>query len=235
MTSTVTPAVEIIQGNPQVKESLALVERAKSIQVRSIEERTLAAEFGRKIAGADKWFEEFIEPMKRTAAEAHKAICTQENSVRGPLKEAKQYLSSQIGTFDQEQERLRREEEARLQEEARVTAEAEAQRVANEQAIDDAVALEQAGDTKAAEAVLNNPVPVPVYVPPVILAKQTPKCVGVSSAQNWKFRITDVNKIPREYMIPDQTAIGQVVRALKGKTVIPGIEVYPEGAARFRA
>lgn len=230
-----TPVMEVIQDNPQVKESLALVERAKQIQVLTIEDRVVAAEFGKRVAGAYKWFKEFIEPMKRKAAEAHKEICNQENSVCEPLEEAKRYLSSQIGAFDQEQEKLRRAEEARLQEEARVVAEAESRRAAAEQALTDAIALEAVGDSKGAEAVLNNPVPQPVFVPPVVVPKQTPKTAGVSTAQNWKFRITDVNLIPREYMQPNEVAIGQVVRALKNKTVIPGVEIYPETGARFRA
>jgi hypothetical protein len=44
----------------------------------------------------------------------------------------------------------------------------------------------------------------------------------------WKFRITDPDKIPREFLIPDEAAIGKVVRAMKGKTKIEGVAVYNE-------
>src|SRR5437868_9583033 len=119
--------------------------------------------------------------MKQAAARAHKEICAKENAVRDPLKAAKQYLSGQIGAFDATQERLRRAEEARLQEEARKAAEAEAARLAQEQAIQDAIALEAQGDKKAAEAVLNHPAPVEVFVPPVVVQRQVPKMAGVSA------------------------------------------------------
>ena len=173
--------------------------------------------------------------MKQAAAKAHKEICAKENSVLQPLEDAKRYLSTQIGGFDALAEKARRAEEARLQEEARKHAQAEADRLSQEQAIADAVELEAAGDTKGAEAVLANPAPVAVYVPPVIIPRAVPKAEGVSSSQVWKFRITNVDLIPREYMVPDEKAIGQIARALKNKTNIPGVEVYPEGGARFRA
>ena len=51
---------------------------------------------------------------------------------------------------------------------------------------------------------------------------------GFSYRGIWKFRIIDEGKIPREYMIPDQIKIGQLVRALKQATNIPGIEAYED-------
>lgn len=233
-----TPVMEQeqeITEKPEVKQGLALVTRAREMAVTTAVERDEAAQLGRQIAAADKWFEEFIKPMKQKAAETHKAICAQENAVRKPFEEAKQFLSRLIGAFDVRVEQQRRAEEARLQEQLRLEAEAEEKKRAEEQAIADAIELEAAGDTKGAAAVLANPVPQQIYVPPVILPKQTPKTVGVSSSQNWKFRITNVDLIPRQYLVPDEKMIGQIVRASKSKTNIPGIEAYPEDGARFRA
>lgn len=227
-------AVDIERPEIESK-ALTTVEQAKLIVVTSNETRIAAAELGRVVAGLYKEAQEWFAPMKRLAAQAHKEICSKENAVLDPLEEAKRYLSSQIGKFDQEQERIRRAEETRLQEEARKAAQAEADRLAQEQAIQDAIELEAQGDTKGAEAVLANPAPVQVFTPPVIVPTRVQKSAGVSGTQIWKFRITDVNLIPREYMIPDEKAIGQVVRGLKSKTNIPGIEAYPEGAARFKA
>jgi hypothetical protein len=223
----------VINEEIEVK-ALTTVEQARAIVVTSVEQRGMAADMGRVVASLCKEATEWFRPMKQAAANAHKEICAKENSVIQPLEEAKRYLSTQIGVFDTQMEARRREEEARLQEEARKHAQAEAKRLADEQAIADAIELEAAGDTKGAAAVLANPVPLAVYVPPVVIPRAVPKSEGVSSSQVWKFRITNVDLIPREYMIPDEKAIGQVARALKNKTNIPGIEVYPEGGARFR-
>jgi hypothetical protein len=222
--------------DPQLQtEALTTVQRATTLVVANIEARTLAAELGRNIAGLAKRAEEWFAPMKKAAAAAHKEICNKENEVLQPLETAKRYLSAQIGTFDQQQEKARQAEERRLQEGARLQAAAEAKQKAEEIAIADAIVLEAQGDTKGAEAVLANPVPQEVYVPPVVIPRSVPKAAGVSSTQTWTFRITNVDQIPREYMIPDEKAIRAVVKAMKNKTNIAGIEVYPEGAARFRA
>jgi hypothetical protein len=217
------------------QQALTTVERAKALVVRSVEDRGVAAEYGRAIVALDKEVEAFFKPMKEAAAKAHKEICTKENSVRKPLDEAKRYLSGQIGNFDAEAERERRAEEARIQERLRLEAEADAKRRADEQALADAIELEAQGDKKGAEAVLNNPMPLPVHVPAVVLPTQVPKAEGVSRSTAWKFRITDESLIPREYLIVDEKTIGQIVRAQMGKTKIPGIEVYPDHGARFRA
>jgi hypothetical protein len=222
--------------DPQLQtEALTTVGQATALAVTNIESRTLAAELGRNIAGIYRRAEEWFAPMKSAAARAHKEICNKENEVLTPLKEAKQYLSAQIGAFDQAQERLRQAEERRLQEEARAQAAIEAQKRAEETAINDALVLEAQGDIKGAEAVLANPVPQEVYVQPVVIPRTVPKAAGVASVQNWKWRITDEKLIPREYLMVDEKSINGVVKSMKNKTNIPGIEVYPESAARFRA
>ena len=52
-----------------------------------------------------------------------------------------------------------------------------------------------------------------------------PKVKGISTRKKWSFEIVDVDKIPREYLVPNEVAIGGVVRALKGATNIPGVRV----------
>jgi len=229
-------AATAVITDPELQtQALTTVERATALVVSNLETRALAAELGRTVAGLYKQAEEWFAPLKSAAARAHKEICAKENEVLEPLKTAKQYLSQQIGTFDQEQEKARQAEERRLQEETRIQAAEAAKRAAEETAINDAIALEAQGDKKGAEAVLANPAPQEVYVPPVVVPRATPKAAGVSSVQTWKWRVTDINLVPREYMMLDEKAVNGVVKAMKNKTSIPGIEVYPEGAARFRA
>jgi len=220
---------------PIEQQALTVVERARGIVVANAEQRSLAAEIGRVVAGLYKEAEEWFKPMKQAAAKAHKEICTKENSVLQPLESAKQYLSRQIGAFDERVERERLAEEARLQEEARKQAQAEADRLAQENAIADAISLERDGDVAGAMAVLNHPAPVEVYVPPVIVQREVPKTQGVSAAVAWKFKITNEALIPREYLMVDEKKLGAVVRAMKDKTSIPGVAAYPESGARFRA
>ena len=96
------------------------------------------------------------------------------------------------------------------------------------------MALEGAGLKLMAEQVLETP----SFVPPVVLPG-APKLAGSSERTYWKFQITDEAALPREYLMPDEKKIGQVVRAMKEKAVghIPGVYAYPDqseavGAAR---
>ncbi len=233
--SAATAVIEAPSNNWDEQQALTMVERAKAIVVSNVEQRTMAAEIGRVVAGLYKEAEEFFKPMKQAAAKAHKEICTKENTILEPLEQAKQYLSRQIGSFDLRMEQERRAEEARLQEEARKQAEAEAARLAQENAIADAITLEQDGDVAGALAVLAHPEPVEVYVPPVVVQREIPKTQGVSGAVDWKFKIVNEALIPREYLMVDEKKLRAIVRAMKDKTNIPGVAVYSEGAARFRA
>jgi hypothetical protein len=66
-------------------------------------------------------------------------------------------------------------------------------------------------------------------VPQVEVKPNIPTVAGVPSRRNWKFRILDENKIPRQYLMPNEVSIGYFVRETKkAGEVIPGIEAYLE-------
>ena len=90
----------------------------------------------------------------------------------------------------------------------------------------EAAELEKSGDTEAAQAVLEKEI-----ITPKVETVKIKMSYGLSARRVWKYRIIDINKIPREYMIPDHSNIGATVRAEKNKTNIPGIEAYSETTA----
>jgi hypothetical protein len=232
MTPTETLTLE--QEARQVgQEALAVVKKAEGLKVVDQVTRIQAAELGRVVATLDSAAKEKFDAIKKPLTEAKNRVLAWEHEVRDPLTRVKGLLSASIGIFDQEQEKARRAEEERIRRELQAQAEAAEKQRAAEQAIADAVELEASGDTKGAEAVLNNPVPQPVYVPPVILQRETIKTVGVSGSTIWEFVIENPELIPREYLIPDEKTIGQLGRALKEKAKIPGVKFYPKGGARF--
>jgi hypothetical protein len=75
----------------------------------------------------------------------------------------------------------------------------------------------------------------PVYVPPVVVLKSVPKVAGISMTKQWKFRIVDESKIPRQYLCVDEQKIGAVVRAMKAAANIPGIEIFSIDSVSSRA
>lgn len=170
-----------------------------------------------EIKRRQKVIDDRLEPEKKKAYVAYMAWNDLIKELKAPLLAREAFDKKEMAAWDQEQERIRREEEKRLQEEARKREE--------EARLQAAIEAEQHGEREEAEAIINER---PAYVPPVVLPKSTPKVSGISYRDNWTFRITDPNKIPREYMVPNETAIRKVVSALKDKANIPGVEAYNE-------
>lgn len=210
----VTPEEEVKQ------EALTMPDRAKSIAIITAEDYTAAGEFLLGIKAVRKRIDETFDPIIDKAHQAHKEALAQKKKVEAPLIEAEGIIKPKIAEYNSEQERIRKEEERRLAEVARKEEE--------ERRLAEAEAAEKAGDIAEAQAILDEP----VYVPPVVVQKTTPKVSGIAMTTVWRFRITNEKKIPREYLSVDTVKIGGVVRALKDKCSIPGIQVYPEQSVR---
>lgn len=194
--------------------------------------------------------EDLRKRLKAPVLEAAKNIDDQFRQPLAELNDAVQVIDRAVKDYMAEQERLRREEEARLRAEAQreqerlereaavAAAKAEALRRQAREAeeagqLADAARLDaRAGQTDAraeqkAEAVHHVTVPI-VPATPV-------KAPGLSTRERWVFRITDPAKLPREYLMPDESAIRAVVNGLKGNTRIPGVEVYRDDTVTGRA
>lgn len=62
-----------------------------------------------------------------------------------------------------------------------------------------------------------------------------PKVDGISTRENWKFRITNEALVPREFLSVDERKVAAAVKLTKGNTQIPGIEVYREDTVVVRS
>ena len=197
-------------------QALATVDRLGAIKaIATADDYKHAGEWwraGREMMAA---IDDAYDSIIAAAHAAHKAAVAKKKSFYEPVEAATKRVKRLMADWDAEQERKRREEQARLEAEARAREE--------ERKINEAVAV-AATDPVAADAILEEE----ITVAPVIIPKTVPKVEGVVFREVWKFRITNEELIPREYMTPDELTIGKIVRALKGQTNIPGIEVYKE-------
>ena len=149
------------------------------------------------------------------AHKEHKRLIAERDEVKKPVEAATKRVKRLMADYDAEQERARRAEQARL--------EAEARQREEERKLAEAIAV-AATDPVQADAIMEET----IIVAPVILPKATPKVEGMVYREVWKFEITDAGLIPRQFMMPDEKAIGGTVRALKGQANIPGVRVYSE-------
>ena len=202
--------------------ALSIPEQAKQISIKTVDDYTRAGEIMMTIKAIRKKITDTFKPIKQKMDAAKQEVLDQERAADAPLKEAEALLSPQIIAWNREQERLRQEEENRLREEARKQEE--------ERRLQEAILAEQSGQKEEAEAIMETP----VQVAPVVVPKSVPKVAGMSIRENWKFKISNEKLIPREYLKVDEVKIGQVVRALKSATNIPGVEVYNEGTVSGR-
>jgi len=184
---------------------------------------------------------DFFKDMKEAAHRAHRAICDKETAQLAPIKHARQNLSSLIYGYEREQDRIRRERERQAAEEER--------RRREEAALAEAEAV--APDApEVAEQILEQEIAAPA--PVVALPSTNVEVSGVSTRANWQFvyqgaspgqrwkDLTDEQRkrvlalLPREFLMPDEAAIGRVVKAMKSSTKIPGVQAFDAGTVAVR-
>lgn len=222
--ASLPPEVALVQSK-----SSSLAAQAAEIQVVDPDTQVLAADMLVTVAQMQTEIERTFEPMKQAAFRAHRVICDQETSLKGPLKAAEIVLKAQIANYVTEQNRLAREQDEANREAERERAEREAAAATVDQAIDQAIDLEARGDTRAAEAVLANPAPAPVrYQAPAPTQANVAATKGVSTRTSWNYRITDFNLIPREYLLVNESAIRNAGKNTQGRIRIAGVEFFEE-------
>lgn len=128
-----------------------------------------------------------------------------------------------LGSYQQKQERLRREEEARIAEEERQKEQARINR--------EAKLLEKQGQKDMASALRSTPVAAPA----ISLPSAVPEVQGLSYREDWKWRPAGGDTpagraaaeklVPREYLELSDRKLNAMTR-FKGTVKIPGIEFY---------
>jgi hypothetical protein len=213
--------------NTEVKEvtilALSVPDQANAIIINSNEDYARAGQLLLTIKGIRKKIEETFKPIKQKMDAAKKEVLDQEKAADAPLAKAEAIIKPRIAQWNTEQERIRKEEEDRQR--------AIAQAAEEERRLQEALLAEQAGNKEEAEAIIETP----IQAAPVVIPKTTPKVAGISFTKQWKFRIVDESKIPRQYLSVDEQKIGAVVRALKDSTNIPGVEIYSVDNVSSRA
>lgn len=157
-----------------------------------------------------------------------------------PVQQALAILKRKYADYQAVQKRIA-DEEQRL---ANVAAEAERRRLHAEAEAENerlAALLESdASNDEIAEASATTSAKVEelqmqaaMVVAPVVSAMPA-KVSGISSRENWKYEVTDLSLIPREYLMIDDKKISGVVKAMKAETKILGIRPYAEAILATR-
>ena len=153
--------------------------------------------------------------------EAKKAVMDLFRSPLEILSKAESIIKRAMITYDEEQERIRREKQRKLDEQAR--REEEKKRKDLE---DRAKKWAEKGNESKAEELQEQA--EDVHVEAQVIAPITEKPKGVSYKERWHAEVTDETKVPREYMQINMQALNKVAQATKGALKIPGVEFKME-------
>lgn len=199
-------------------EALALVAQSGSIMVRTQTEYLTAAGILKTVKTKAAELDTLRKSMTRPLDEAKKRIMDFFRAPTEALDRMERTVKDAMVAFDREQERLRLAEEERLHklreaEEARLAAATASAAAAGDlDALDSAIEQQQ----MAASA------PIPV------VSSATPQVAGISKRTVWRWRLVDLSRVPRDYLVLNETMVWELVRASGGAIQIPGIEVFSE-------
>ena len=194
---------------------------------------------------AEDGWTRLYDPIKAFFYKKWKKECDEEAAKVKPLQQVRQAWQRELYRFEQEQDRLKRERE-------RALAEAERQRL-EDQALAEAAALEAHAPEMAAQIVAQAiAAPPPTVVLPSVTAAVDVKGVG-KSRPRWVWRYAGaadhetpwhkltpearqriMTLLPREYLMPNESAISRVVTGMDGNVKIPGVEVFDIGSTAVR-
>lgn len=209
-----TPMIAVPVVPEQNTKALAAIDQANYFNIQTQEDAAVVDAFCVNLKSLEKEVDLAYDDHIDAAFKAHKALVAKKKLYAEPITQARQIAKGKLIVW-QDKQRVLADQEAAI-------ARAKAKRDAEDEALARAERAAEFGDDKTAGAIMAAPVVVePIKVAPPV------KTATVLQTR-WKFRITDAAKIPREYLIPDETKIGGVIRATRGAVTIPGVEAYSE-------
>ena len=206
---------------------------ASAIVIRDQDTLTRANAKTIAIKGLIKEIDDTFEPIYK--AQKATAALTKEtwDRFRVPLDMDFKRIKKDVGDYQVEQDRLKREAEHRIwqAEQDKLKAEAEARRVA-EEALRKAALAEAKGNQDKADKILEKAAvqetKISEKIEAATVAASAPipepvKASGFSYRTDWDIKLIDINAVPREYLMFDEVKARKVVRASKGAVKIEGV------------
>lgn len=218
---------ELVIPEKLTKETNNAVAQANAMTVVDNQSNQEASDFLKSLKKLQAVIEAEMAPGIEKAFSLHRTLTEQRKRFLAPLQAAEQAIKRKIADFLAIEEQKRQE----AQRKAQAIAEA-AERKRREELEEQAKRHEAAGRTEKAEE--RRQMAEETFVPAPVVESKVEQQKGISTVQVWKFEIVDESKLPSEYTMPDEAAIGKVVRALKDKANIPGVKVFFTNEIRAR-
>lgn len=231
MATQVLSAEMTLVEHEQKSKLLIEQHQALLVKIETPEQFEMAVECVRGLKQLEKVIREDSDPDIQQAHTLHKSLITKRDKLIDPIVAFYKKLTGNATEFTREQERLRLAEEQRQREENQRIADEQARQQREKEQIDAAVTAETEGDTELAEQIIQAPQVVEApYVAPPVVRSTVPSIKGVSKVRkNWKCRVLDESKVPREFLMVDQKKLDKYAEAMEAKGDVAGCEFYDAG------
>jgi hypothetical protein len=217
------------------KESSSIVTQAKAITVKDEESYRKGSDVIDAGNAILKQVNDTFDPLVSNAHKLHKDLLATKKQFTDPIESALRAIKRQMSDWQMQLERDRKAKEAELAEQARKEALEQAQR--------EALVLEGQGEAEAADEVIQTAIEAPA--PAITLPSFQSSDFGRTTRSVWKWKITDVSKIPVHFLTVTKNAstqleqdistaaIGVLVRTLKNKEMAEaqfkgGVQVWED-------
>lgn len=218
-----------IAKNPEIEDITPFL-RCESIEIKTQADLELAAsylkEIDSRLKNAKRWHDDVVGPIKKGVAAFELRLRT---SVTDPLNRIRNIVKNKIQVHWDSQQALKEAEERKKRE-----AEIEAAKQLADENLDKAMLT---GSEVAKEAALNFEKHAVRLEAAQIEVRQTIHTTGATVAQMriWRWKIVDFNKIPKEYLVLDESKLNALARGYSKQQVnVDGIEFYQESRALVR-
>lgn len=215
------------------KEALALTAAAQGLLIQTDEDFTRADEMLVAIASQKKDIADRFDGIIQKAHAAHKEALAQKARLILPREQAEKVIRARMIEYRD----AKKAEADRRAAEMAVTGKA----ALEEERLYIADQLEKSGRGQEAEAVLSQPIVAP---PPTASWSPVPPSRGTSFKEVWKMRVVSLKDLvkavaeggaPENLLLPNETALNGLAKALKASAQVPGVEFYKETATAVRA
>ncbi len=211
----------------------AIVQASKKLtDIDTAEQAEEATQYGRLLQMAAKETEAFFKTVKSQIDDIKKPVLQAEKDDSGPYNTEKARLGGLLTAYQSEQRRLREIEEQKAREAA--------QKQAEEDALQRALELAAAGESEAADAVLEEE----VIAAPVVIQAAAPKPTGSVARKNYQIEVTDLKalvtavvagQVPLMAVVANESFLGQMAKSMKESFSYPGVKLIVTESTSFRA
>ena len=221
----------VIQTDDIMVESSTALTAAQAFTITTPEQFVESGERLKGLKALSKKIDDTFDPHIKRAFDAHRSLVAEKRVHQNPLQTAEALIKRQILSYQQEQERERRELEAKAQEAARKEREKLEARAAK---------AAEKGQAEKAEALQTTAAAV---VMPII-ANTTPKIAGISTRTSYRAEVVDkmelvkavaAGTVPLAALDVNTAYLNGQARLNKESLAYPGVKVVQETGIASRS